>query len=131
MTRDGGARPAPNRPATDLTVAQRKLVHAAARIIVRYLCPDLQPATDSEFDAFGLGYGLGVRDRHAQDAVNRISAPLDCEWPPVAKPGGGELQPCSRCARDAHEKCLDRRDEGDDAPVTCGCGCWTWAVTGE
>jgi hypothetical protein len=96
-------RPAPSRPAPQPTVAE---VRAAARILARHHHPDWRPTND-DLDGYGRGYGDGVRQRTR------------------------ELQACVRCARDAHEKCLDRRDEPSDGDITCGCGCWTRAVTGE
>ncbi|MCM4080420.1 hypothetical protein [Paractinoplanes hotanensis] len=87
--RDGGARPAANRPATEPTVAEEHLLRAAARVLARYHNPGWVP-TDAELDAWGAGYGLGVRDKLAQDLMNRVHvAGLDCEWPPVTPPGGG------------------------------------------
>lgn len=85
----GGARPAAIRPATEPTVAHLKTLRAAARILARHHRPTWHP-TDAELDAWGAGYGAAARDRFAQDAANRIDTPLNCEWPPVAVPGGGE-----------------------------------------
>jgi hypothetical protein len=113
MTSDGGARPAANRPGTSLTVAEEKLVRAAARILARHHHPDWRP-TDDDLDGYGRGYGDGVRQnaRELQDDPRH--------WP--------RLPSCGRCARAAHEKCLDRRDEPNHGDITCGCGCWTWAA---
>lgn len=94
--REDGARPAADRPGTQPTVTE---VRAAARILARRYRPDWRPATDGELDAFGAGYGLGVRDNAAQDRQNRVDygngaavildgAPIP-EWPPVTPPGGG------------------------------------------
>jgi hypothetical protein len=69
--------------------ADDKLLHAAARILVRHHHPDWRPASDGEFDAWGRGYGAAARDSYAQDAANQVSTPLDCEWPPVTPPGSG------------------------------------------
>ncbi|MEV6306468.1 hypothetical protein AB0M02_44165 [Actinoplanes sp. NPDC051861] len=89
MTRAGGARPASDRPATDLTVADEKLLFAAARILLRHYHPDWRP-TDEQLDAFAHGYALGARDNLTQGRMNQVHLPPDCEWPTVAKPGGGE-----------------------------------------
>jgi hypothetical protein len=102
----GGVRPAVNRPATTSTVDEESLLRAAARILARHHHPDWRPTND-DLDGYGRGYGDGVRQRTR------------------------ELQPCGRCARDAHEKCLDRRDEPNDGDITCGCGCWTRAAADE
>jgi len=88
--REDDARPADDRPATTPTVANEALMHAAARVLARFHCPDWRP-TDAELDAWGRGYGLGVRDKLAQDLMNRVDVSgLNCEWPPVTPPGGGE-----------------------------------------
>jgi hypothetical protein len=87
--RDEGARRDPNAPATDLTVADEKLLFAAARILLRHYHPDWRPA-DGQLDAFAHGYAMGARDNLTQGRMNRVHLPLDCEWPPVAKPGGDE-----------------------------------------
>lgn len=76
----GGARPACDRPAADPTVSRRDeaLTRAAARVLARHLHPLWRPADDGQLDAWGHGYGAGVRDKHAQDRDN-------CATPP----GGG------------------------------------------
>ena len=42
------------------------------------------------------------------------------------------LGKCSRCARGAHEKCLDCGLQGEEDvqlhQVTCGCGCWSRVI---
>lgn len=70
--------------------ADESLFCAAARILARHHDPEWRPSTDAEFDAWGHRYGAAARDRRAQDAANQVGTPLDCEWPPVATPGGGE-----------------------------------------
>ncbi|GGN40443.1 hypothetical protein FHR83_007037 [Actinoplanes campanulatus] len=69
--------------------ADESLLSAAARILARHHDPDWRPSTPAELDAWGRGYDAAARDRHAQDASNQVGTPLDCEWPPVAIPGGG------------------------------------------
>lgn len=67
-----------------------EVARAAARLLARRHCPTWRP-TDAELDAFGAGYGLGVRHRLEQDAANHVElgiAPL-VDWPPVTPPGGG------------------------------------------
>jgi hypothetical protein len=59
------------------------LIRAAARVLTRYQDRDWQP-TGEQLDAWGRGYGAGIRDGQAQDNANRISKPLDGEWPEVA-----------------------------------------------
>lgn len=71
---------------------EEAVARAAARVLARHHRPDWRPATDGELDAWGHGYGVAARDRHAQDLVNRVDEPsalLDCDWPPVTPPGGG------------------------------------------
>jgi len=37
------------------------------------------------------------------------------------------LEPCSRCVRERHEKCLDRgywASYSDEEEQQCGCNCW-------
>lgn len=87
--RMGGARPAPNRPGTESTVIDDCLLRAAARILARHHHPDWRPATDAELDAWGHGYGAGVRDKGGQEEALLLNLARR-DWPPVATPGGGE-----------------------------------------